>query len=63
MRDSAHAEKCHSSVLGMTVTRGAGEEKSPAVCVPEWPGLYRRGRRGVPIGVKGVSSPAYVPLG
>ena len=33
MRDSAHAEKSHSSVLGMTVTRGAGEEKSPAVCV------------------------------
>ena len=33
MRDSAHAEKSHSSVLGMTVTRGAAEEKSPAVRV------------------------------
>jgi hypothetical protein len=33
MKDSAHAEKSHSSVLGMTVTRGAAEEKSPAVCV------------------------------
>ena len=33
MRDSAPAEKSHSSVLGVAVTRGAGEEKSPAVCV------------------------------
>jgi hypothetical protein len=29
MRVSAHAEKSHSSVLGITVTRGAGEEKIP----------------------------------
>ena len=29
MRDSAHAEKSHSSVLGMMGTTGAGEEKTP----------------------------------
>jgi hypothetical protein len=33
VKDSAHVEKRHSNVLGMAVTRGAGEEKSPAVCV------------------------------
>ena len=38
MNDSADAAKSRSSVLGMAVTRGAGEEKSPAVCV------QRRGR-------------------
>jgi hypothetical protein len=63
MKDSAHAEKSHSSALGMTVTRGAGEEKSPAVCVQR----SGRGYKGRPerstYGDKGVSSPAYVPLG
>jgi len=33
MNDSADAAKSRSSVLGMAVTRGAAEEKSPAVCV------------------------------
>ena len=33
MKDSAHAEKSHSRVLGTTVTRGAGEEETPAVAV------------------------------
>ena len=35
MRDSAHAEKSHSSVLGMMATRGAGEEETPATVVRE----------------------------
>jgi hypothetical protein len=35
MRDSAHMEKSHSSVLGMMAIRGAGEEKSPATVVRE----------------------------
>jgi hypothetical protein len=62
MKDSAHAEKSHRSVLGVAVTRGAGEEKSPAVRVQR----SGRGYKGGPersIGVKGVSSPPYVPLG
>jgi hypothetical protein len=55
MRDSAHAEKSHSSVLGMMATRGAGEEETPATVVREvWPGLYRRGRRGAPRRDKGL---------
>jgi hypothetical protein len=30
MRDSTRVEKSHNSVLGMTGTTGAGEEKTPA---------------------------------
>ena len=64
MKDSAHAEKSHSSVLGMTVTRRAGEEKSPAVCVQQ-SGRGYKGGAGEEVLLDAIrgSSPAYVPLG
>ena len=50
MRDSAHAEKSHSSVLGMTDTRGAAEEKSPAVRVVRIGRGYKGGAGEVLLG-------------
>jgi len=45
MRVSARVEKSRSLVLGMTVTRGAGKEETPAVRVQrsKWPGLIKEG--------------------
>ena len=64
MRNFAHAEKNNSSDLGMTVTRGATEDKSPAVAWrAEWPGLQGGAGEVLHDVIQGVSSPPYVALG
>ena len=63
MRDSAHAEKSHSSVLGMMATRGAGEEETRAQSSERFGRGYIGGAGEVLLDAIRVSSPAYVPLG
>jgi hypothetical protein len=60
---SARVEKSHSSVLGMTVTRGATEEKSPAVRVQRSGRGYKGGAGEVLRGAISDSGPAYVLVG
>ncbi len=55
MKDFAHAEKRYSSVLDMMAARGAGEEKSPAVCVQR-SGRGYKGGAGEVLAIRG--SPA-----